>query len=314
MNEQFTLEVQLNVEHTAGSFGEIAYRWFDEVSAGVAAEARAAVAPLAATVGRPPTPYGPLGEPGTVFGVVQCTRMKTAFESRTTERNASAAGMRWLRTQLADMPAQASMWFGRLDEHGHRSGRLLYLRARRLADSPDWLRLEAHLDESEFTDPVHGRDRQQRYLEAAWPFADEFDPGFGDIDYTFDGETTFETSLRSPERPRQWWDHTSSVNHCREFLRGYSWLTILPKELAAVVGGAGALTASGAFSQVRRLRHGGFWLLATDDYRDYDQAAVERVFRALAPALRAGTPTQWPRRSGESPQRQVFRDAAGTGS
>ncbi|MEU8080271.1 hypothetical protein AB0B31_33045 [Catellatospora citrea] len=311
MEEHFTLEVQLNVDHTAGSFGDIAYRWLDEVSMVVVPDARAEIGPLAAQVRRSPTPFGPLGQPGTVFGIVECRRMKTALASKAVERNASAAGMRWLRTQLADMPAQASMWFGRLDKRGHRSGRALSLRARRVAESPDWLRLEAHLDESEFTDPQHGPGLQQRYLEAVWPFVDGFDPGYGGIDYTFDGATVFETSMRGPERPRQWWDHTLSVSHCREFLRGYSWLTVLPKELVAVVGGAEALAATGAFTQVRSLRHGGLWLLATDDYRDYDQAAVERVFRAVAPALRPGTPTHWPRMRGESPQRQVFRDAAG---
>lgn len=311
MSEHFTLEVQVNVDHTAGFFGDIAYRWLDEMSTLLAPEARAETAPLSARVSRSTTPFGPLGQPGTVFGIVESTRMRTAFASKRAERNASATGMRWLRSELADMPAEASMWFGRLDERGHRSGRVLSLRTRRVAQSPDWLRLEAHLDESEFTDPEHGPRRQQRYLEAVWSFADELDPGYGGIDYTFDGSTVFETSMRSPEHPREWWDHTSSVNHCREFLRGYSWLTIVPKELAAVLGGAEALAACGAFTQVRSLRHGGLWLLATDDYRDYDQTAVERVFGAVAPVLRPGTPTRWPRRGGESPQRQVFQDAAG---
>ena len=80
------------------------------------------------------------------------------------------------------------------------------------------------------------------------------------------------------------------IPRSREQLRGYDWLTICPKELADRLGGTGALRATGAFHEVAQLSGGGVWLLATADYRDLDDAALYRVFRALAPVLPIGMP------------------------
>jgi len=59
------------------------------------------------------------------------------------------------------------------------------------------------------------------------------------------------------------------------------------------------------------LRNGGVWLLATADYRDFDDAAAEKVFRVLAPVLRPGKPTRPASYfRGQPPHRIVFEDAA----
>lgn len=50
------------------------------------------------------------------------------------------------------------------------------------------------------------------------------------------------------------------------------------------------LRASDAFAQVDALTNGGYWLLATPDWRDFGQPAAERVFPVLAPALPPGNP------------------------
>jgi hypothetical protein len=82
-----------------------------------------------------------------------------------------------------------------------------------------------------------------------------------------------------------------TVPRCHEVLRGYSWVTICAPELAARLGGAAALTASGAFYQVRELPGGQLLLRATPRLEQYQGAAVERVFRALAPVLLPGRVT-----------------------
>ena len=79
-----------------------------------------------------------------------------------------------------------------------------------------------------------------------------------------------------------------TVPRCREVLRGYSWVTICSPELARRLGGVPALTASGAFYQVRALPGGQLLLRATPRLEQYKGAAVERVFRALAPVLLPG--------------------------
>ena len=79
-----------------------------------------------------------------------------------------------------------------------------------------------------------------------------------------------------------------TVPRCHEVLRGYSWVTICAPELAGRLGGVPALTASGAFYQVRELPGGQLLLRATPRLEQYEGAAVERVFRVLAPVLLPG--------------------------
>lgn len=105
--------------------------------------------------------------------------------------------------------------------------------------------------------------------------------GAGDPAYA-GHRTALDTALRR--------DPDDSVREARRYLRGYSWITVVPRELAAGLGGAGALTATGAFAQVEALPHGGVWLRATDRADSYDAAAVRRVFQALAPVLPPGRP------------------------
>ena len=110
--------------------------------------------------------------------------------------------------------------------------------------------------------------------------------------------------------PLQWWDYPATLSTCRDALRGYSWLTILPQDLLDRVGGLDTLARSGAFVEIRPLAAGGVWLLATDDYRAFDDAALLRVFHAVAPALHPGPITLWPPPHGDPPLRVVPKDAS----
>lgn len=80
------------------------------------------------------------------------------------------------------------------------------------------------------------------------------------------------------------------VVHCREVLRGYSWVTICAAQLAARLGGGAALAASGCFDEVSVLPGGQVFLRATPALEDFDRPAVRRVFGALAPVLLPGRP------------------------
>jgi hypothetical protein len=90
-------------------------------------------------------------------------------------------------------------------------------------------------------------------------------------------------------------------------LRGYSWVTVCPEELAARLGGARALADTGAFFRIEELP-GGVRLQATEEFAAYDHAATERAFSALAPVLPPGTPYRSPFHEG--PWRLVDKDAA----
>ena len=311
------LNVQLNVDTTAGDFGDLAYRWLDQMSMSLAPRARLEMAPVPAEFVYSRQQPGPLGGPESLFGEVHTWHWAEGevFEIQTQTRQASTAGMEWLRSQLAQrLPYKTMLGFWKAGQGDHPSNSLASLLVRHIERSSAWLRLEATLPEVQFLHPEHGDQYQRRYLDALWPFADQLDPGYGHVDDNFDGDSTFERCMRTPDRPRDWWDHDYSVNHCRSFLRGYSWLTIVPQELVQPLGGIQALTDSGAFAQVRPLANGGAWLLATDDYRHFDHEALHRVFRAVAPVLHPGTPTNHPRYPGGPPYRLIFQDAADAAS
>jgi hypothetical protein len=80
------------------------------------------------------------------------------------------------------------------------------------------------------------------------------------------------------------------IPRCRDVLRGYSWVTIAAAPLAARLGGAGALTASGCFAEVSVLPGGQVFLRATPALAEYEGPAVRLVFGVLAPVLLPGRP------------------------
>ncbi|WP_046731611.1 hypothetical protein [Streptomyces humi] len=102
--------------------------------------------------------------------------------------------------------------------------------------------------------------------------------------------------------------HRKYLGESRTHLRGYSWVTGVPAELAARLGGASHLSADGAFHAVRELRGGGLLLQATETLAGYDDRAMREVFRALAPVLPPGIPGDDPARPG---LRVVPEDASG---
>ncbi|GAA1810648.1 hypothetical protein GCM10009682_35330 [Luedemannella flava] len=310
MNQSLTLDLQLNVDVSRRDPGELAYHWIDDVSQLLAGDARQQLAHLPGEVQQSARPFGPLGDAGSVFGVVDTWR-KTERGIDTTEMNCSTLGLQWLRSELDDLPYETHLWIGNLDEHGHRSGRIANLSVRHVETTPNWLRLHAFVDESVFLDRLSGPQAQRQYLDALWSFANQTDPGFGHVAYWYsDGVTALEDALPRRTYPRQHSGPDFTVNECRQWLRGYSWLTIVPQDLADQVGGADGLSRSGAFVEVRPMDAGGVWLLATHDYRDYSDEAVERVWRTLAPILRQGLPEVHPPRfPGTPPHRIVARDA-----
>lgn len=87
-------------------------------------------------------------------------------------------------------------------------------------------------------------------------------------------------------------DVQNSLENWNRYLRGYSWVTIIPAILAERVGGPDGLRATGAFAVVEEVAGGSLWLLAADRWRDFseDQAVIDRVFEALAPVLPPGIP------------------------
>ncbi|WP_405392521.1 DUF3396 domain-containing protein [Streptomyces sp. NBC_01102] len=128
---------------------------------------------------------------------------------------------------------------------------------------------------------------------------DGANPAFARVDHlNFHEGTDLEAALGRSRR--------KSRKESRTLLRGYSWVTGVPAELAARLGGAHALETTGAFHIVRKLRDGGLLLQATETLAGYDDDRMREVFRALAPVLPPGMPGRDP---GRDDLRVVFEDA-----
>ncbi len=213
--------------------------------------------------------------------------------------------MAWLERELAERPFEAvSLQLGERDDWGHWSGGLLSVAARWVREEGgEWLTLSCGVRYSAFVDWPGG---QRRWLEALWPLVDRLDPAYGQVGYVYGDRTALEECLYL--HPVQEKSPDFTVPKARSVLRGYDWLTIVPAELAARLGGAAPLAESGSFAQVRELSGGGLWLLATDDFRDYGEPAVGRVFGAVAPVLPRLRPAQPPAYTGVSYYPVVMAD------
>jgi hypothetical protein len=123
-----------------------------------------------------------------------------------------------------------------------------------------------------------------KWIELLLAVLADADPAFGKVSDDNAGavHTTLDVALLRPA--------DESVRRSRELLRGYSWLTVVPKELVQRLGGVDAMASTGAIDQVYPLAGGGAVLRATPTPADFDDAAMRRLFRLLAPVLPPGEP------------------------
>jgi hypothetical protein len=120
-------------------------------------------------------------------------------------------------------------------------------------------------------------------LDLAGRLAGLTDAAYGDATVNNHPNGTLETRLDSALRR----SHQESIDAARQLLRGYEWVTILPKELAPRF-----IPAQEAFAEVRLLANGGLLLRATENPLAYGPAQARRVFEALRPLLPPGQPKQ----------------------
>jgi len=306
----FGLNVELDVEDAAvaDSVG-LSFEWLDEVSRTALTEPRSALEGHGPVPAAPrfvdPTAWNPNWAAVRLSGRVNVTGQRA--------RLFDAGTMSWIRTALAARPERVDMLFSMFAGNEPDSPNVWWpsLYVHRPPASPGWFRIGAYVAESLFLDQRHGSAAQRLWLDLLRSFAGRCNPGFGQIEYGYDtfGSTALEDSL-SPDLPLQERDPEFTVAESRKYLRGYSWLTIIPTELAQRIGGASALSDSGAFAEVRTLQAGGVWLLATPDYRQYDPAQVTRVHSVLEPILRPGELVpQDTELYGTPPHRLVFPNA-----
>jgi len=248
--------------------------------------------------------FVPAGPPG---GVVGSLRVRSR-PSRTGGSQAFYSEGAW--TRLLDglptaYPFDVRFTLNPLGDNGRPMAFGAMVGVHRVHEHPEWVRLDATAHPA----------------ISAWPDYPGYDPGavqdawaeffkgqaalsgacFGHV--TDDSELLYGTALERETHH----DPDTTVPRCHEVLRGYSWVTICAPELAARLGGAAALTATGAFYEVSQLSGGQVFLRATRLIEDYEGAAVRRVFEVLAPVLLTGRTAQPP--PGHSPGLRVVPGA-----
>ncbi|MFJ5921738.1 hypothetical protein ACIQF6_03915 [Kitasatospora sp. NPDC092948] len=133
---------------------------------------------------------------------------------------------------------------------------------------------------------------------------DEADPVFGSVGH---GGAVTCTALEHALGLR---DLGDTYDDARRILRGYDWITVVPRQLAAEHGGAAAFAGSG-LADVTELPSGALWLGATEEFADYRGSAVWAMFAAVAPMLPTGLPVQRERPGGPRRASPVVPEDAG---
>lgn len=295
-------EVDFRVASAEG-FGHRAQAWVLGAAGSLAADA------LAAAVADPALPRGPLtsgapcGPAGAVWGFVSRLRRTGGGRERRTARVLDPLSAAWVAAGGRDGVDGLALALYRLDAEGYPGPLLLRAEAEVLPDAPGWARAWIEAPESRLLDAAS----QAGWLRFVREYAGGVDPSFGQISYRYgDDDATALEALAAPA----WLTASQTIAESPKVLRGYDWLTICSSELTEELGGVSALRASNAFAEVEPLPSGGTWLLATRRYEDYGAAEIEAVWRALAPALRGGTPRDDMTDAYDAPFRVVFRDPA----
>lgn len=150
---------------------------------------------------------------------------------------------------------------------------------------PEYVKLAVDLDERDLLDPESAPAAQDGLLRCVRWACDRYDVVFGHVSYQHAcGETELERFLRGYDG-----DPTINKPRWRSHLRGYSWLMVVPAEIARELGGGvDALRASGAFHSVTVLPNRALLLQATPTFREYRDAAVVNVHRVVRDVLISG--------------------------
>jgi hypothetical protein len=273
---------------TADAFADMAAQWlteardelFGELSAGLQADQPPVPEPDPSVPMHAPV----LGPPGATFATLLVQRTPNPVFS-----TPSYSGRNWQRllTGLTrTYPYHVTLFMAPLDDTGRlgtKETTTVSMAVHRSHRSPHWVRFEATAGPD--TGWSGSAEAQHIWVDVVKSWATRLHACYGHIT---DDAHTFATAL---ERAVNGGDYDPPlVPRCHEVLRGYSWVTICAPELAARLGGAGALAASGAFDEVTELPGRQVFLRATPVLEEYEGEAVRRVFQVLAPVLLPGRP------------------------
>ncbi len=229
----------------------------------------------------PPAGYWILGRPAALKANIYIQR----YPHDSLGRGATYSGRSWekLVNGLAEAyPFRVSLLLSAVDDTGKAagSGSSLLIGVRRDADSPGWVRFEAS-PPPDIVDVSGSPQLQRELVSFVREWVAKVKTCYGHVT---DDADSLATALERATGRYSW----DTIPRCREALRGYSWVTVCPAELAARLGGSIGLERTEAFCAVAEVAGGSVFLQATPAFDEYDGAAMRRVFEALAPVLLPG--------------------------
>ncbi|WP_338704358.1 hypothetical protein V2W30_41295 (plasmid) [Streptomyces sp. Q6] len=254
----------------------------------------------------------PHGAPGAPWGNVHVwnpVRGLAEESAKMATRPLSPESLNWLVRELNNRPVEATVSLhvlnslGLPDEGGENTIRIS-LTVDEERPTIAQLQMTSSLPLREESGPESSEASSScRWAAVVRDVADRVDPTFGHIcDDLLNPRYTGRDTAGGRRGVRR------SIRLGREILRGYSWVTVVPRELADSLGGAAALRKKSAFSEVIELKSGAVWLRAAEAIDGYNEAAMEQVFRALAVVLPKGEPK--PNPGLQRQPRLIWRDAA----
>jgi hypothetical protein len=229
----------------------------------------------------------PWGQPGHVLGVLRTYQSRPLVPGR----DVLFSEKSWQRflARLGNFPHGVDVTINELDGRGfpvHRG--YTHISIRRDSYLPEWYRFTfgANADDTSWPDVPEVQDRWAALVKrhagtmSACAGGLNDDIGWGQA-----------TSLQRTAGRNSLADDSIDF---RSVLRGYSWITIVPPEPAARLGGTQSLEASAAFCEVAELPNGAVWLRATPTINTFTGEKIRAVFETLAPELPTGMPKIWP--------------------
>jgi hypothetical protein len=267
-----------SVAKVGENYPELAYAWMESALHDALPECSASLSSDQRLI--PPNRrerYGPWGEPYALW-----VSMITQPEPLARKRVSTYSRSSWKKflDKLDAIPHRVELDMVTLDAKGHPTRASARIGVEHVRDKPGWLHFELHATESLY--PWRGRrDAQELWVSFLRRQAELHGSTFGNLTNDNSRErTALEADLGA------WSEDTIPMS--RETLRGYSWVTICAKEIVERLGGVQVLRAANAFTEIIELVHGSFLLRATPTFDEYDEVAIEKVFRAVAPVLIAG--------------------------
>lgn len=266
-----------------GEFGPRAAQWIsgirDLVFAGYDENQSGGLIPF----DPPPSPagYWILGRPTALRGTIHVQQRPHNSLGRGAVYSSRSWG-KLINGLTETYPFRVTLVLAPVDDNGKEAGLggAAHVGVRRDGDAPEWVRFEAALP-PDIVDWNGSSRVWQELLSFTREWVTEIETCYGHIT---DDADFLATALERATGQYSW----DTVPRCKEVLRGYSWVTVCPAELAAILGGRIGLERTGAFCMVAEGAGGAVFLQATPTFGEYGDAAMRRVFEALAPVLLPG--------------------------